>query len=189
MLPGPHVEGGARSLGRETFEEDVGHFWGLLETRPYMRARAGLADCLWAAGRREEAVEHYWDMLRLNPNDNQGIRDILMPCLIELGRDEDVEKLFRQYEEDGMAVWMYSRVLLDFKKHGNCPAAVKSLKAALDENEYVPSYLLGRKKMPRTLPGHYGFGDVNEAVLYVHGNKAAWKTVPGALEWLASNVK
>jgi len=183
------VEAGERALGKKAFKEDVGSFWGLLETRPYMRARAGLAQCLWEAGQREEAVEHYWDLLRLNPNDNQGIRDLLMPCLIELDRDEDAEKLFKQYEEDGMAVWMYSRALLDFRKHGDSPSAVKSLKAALDENKHVPPYLLGRKKMPRYLPDHYGFGDENEAVLYVHGNKAAWKATSGALEWLAAKVK
>jgi len=183
------VEAGERALGKEAFKEDVGHFWGLLETRPYMRARAGLAQCLWDAGQREEAVEHYYDLLRLNPGDNQGIRDLLMPCFIELGRDKDAEKLFKQYKGDGMAVWMYSRALLDFRKHGDSPAADKSFKAALDENKHVPSYLLGRKKMPRTLPGYYGFGDVNEAVLYAHGNRAAWKTTPGAMEWLAVKVK
>ena len=183
------VEAGERVLGEKTFKEDVGYFWGLLETRPYMLARAGLAQSLWEAGQREEAVGHYWDMLRLNPNDNQGIRDLLMPCLIELGRDKEAEKLFKQYEGDGMAVWMYSRALLDFRKHGDSPAADKSLKAALDENKYVPSYLLGRRKMPRALPGYYGFGDKNEAVIYVHRNEAAWKASPGALEWLAAKVK
>ena len=183
------VEAGQRALGKKTFEEEVGYFWGLLETRPYMRARAGLARTLWEARNREEAVEHYWDMLRLNPNDNQGIRDLLMPCLIELGRDGEAEKLFKQYREDGMAVWMYSRALLDFRKHGGCAVADKSLKAALDENKYVPDYLLGRKTLPRSLPGHYGFGDDNEAVLYVHGNKAAWKAKPGAMEWLAAKAR
>ena len=84
---------------------------------------------------------------------------------------------------------MYSRALLDFRKHGDSTIADKSLKAAIDENKHVPSYLLGRKKMPRSLPGHYGFGDDNEAVLYVQGNKAAWKATPGALEWLAAKVK
>ncbi len=183
------VEAGERALGKDAFKEDVGHFWGILETRPYMRARAGLAVCLWEAGRREEAVEHYGDMLQLNPNDNQGIRDLLMPCLVELGRDEDAEKLFEQYKEDGMAVWMYSRALLDFRMQGDSPTAHKSLDAALEENKHVPAYLLGRKKMPRHLPGHYGFGDENEAVLYAHGNKAAWRATAGALEWLAARMK
>lgn len=78
---------------------------------------------------------------------------------------------------------------LDFRKHGDSSAAGKSLKAALDENKRVPAYLLGRKEMPRSLPGHYGFGDDNEAVLYAHGNRAAWKATPGALEWVAANAK
>lgn len=183
------VEGGERVLGKKVFKKYVGHFWGFLETRPYMRARAGLAQSLWRAGQREEAVEHYWEMLRLNPNDNQGIRDLLMPCLIEFGRDEDAEKLFKQYKEDGMAVWMYSGALLDFRRRGDTPMAGKSLRRVLEENRHVPAYLLGRKKRPRTLPGHYGFGDENEAVLYVYGNKAAWKATPGALEWLAAKAQ
>jgi len=84
---------------------------------------------------------------------------------------------------------MYSRALLDFRRYGNSPTADKSIKAALDENKHVPSYLLGRKKMPRTLPDRYGFGDDNAAVLYAHSNGAAWKTSPGALEWLAAKAK
>jgi len=54
---------------------------------------------------------------------------------------------------------------------------------------HVPSYLLGRKKMPRNLPDHYGSGDDNEAVIYVDGNREAWKATPGAIEWLATKVK
>lgn len=37
------VAAGERALGKKYFEENAGHFWGLLETRPYMRARLGLA--------------------------------------------------------------------------------------------------------------------------------------------------
>ena len=33
------VAAGERALGPTAFEQDVGHFWGLLETRPYMRAQ------------------------------------------------------------------------------------------------------------------------------------------------------
>jgi hypothetical protein len=45
------VAAGERALGAEAFGRDVGHFWGLLETRPYMRAGLGLAHDLWTAGR------------------------------------------------------------------------------------------------------------------------------------------
>ncbi|MFQ5431230.1 MAG: tetratricopeptide repeat protein [Nitrospinota bacterium] len=183
------VEAGERALGKEAFNEDAGHFWGVLETRPYMRARAGLAQGLWEAGYRDEAVEHYKDMLRLNPNDNQGIRDLLMPCLIKLGRDEDAQVLLKQYEDDIMADWSYSRALLDFRKHGDGPVANKSLKEAVERNKHVPKYLFGHKRMPRHLPEYSSFGDVNEAVHYVHENKAAWEATPGALKWLATQLK
>jgi tetratricopeptide (TPR) repeat protein len=80
------VDAGERALGKKAFKEDEGHFWGVLETRPYMRARQGLAQCLWEAGRREEAAEHYREMLRLNPNDNQGVRYSLATLLLDLER-------------------------------------------------------------------------------------------------------
>ncbi len=67
------VDAGSRALGTKAFNEYEGHFWGFLETRPYMRARAGLAATLDALGDVEAAIGHYRDMLRLNPGDNQGI--------------------------------------------------------------------------------------------------------------------
>ncbi len=182
------LEAAERTLGERVFADYAGHFWGIFETRPYMRARKGLAMRLWEAGRREKAVEHYWDLLRLNPNDNQGIRYLLMPCLIEMGRDDDAERLYRQYEEDCLAIWAYSRALLDFRRHGDSPAAARSLEEALEANPYVPAYLLGRRKMPRTIPDSYSPGKEDEAVIYVVENAAAWHASPGAIEWLASRV-
>lgn len=61
------VQVGEGGLGSETFEEDKGRFWGIVETKPYMRARQGLAEVLWVLGEREGAIEHLSDMLRLNP--------------------------------------------------------------------------------------------------------------------------
>lgn len=49
------VEAGKRALGEEMFAETEGHFWGVVETRPYMRARAGLAGHLWVE--QEGALE------------------------------------------------------------------------------------------------------------------------------------
>ena len=41
------VKAGKLALGPDGFAEYVGHFWGFLETRPYMRARHALAEDLW----------------------------------------------------------------------------------------------------------------------------------------------
>jgi tetratricopeptide (TPR) repeat protein len=183
------LEAGERALGKEAFEEDVGHFWGILDTRPYMRARAGLAGCFWEAGKHEEAINHYKDMLRLNPNDNQGIRDLLMPRLIEMGRDAEAEVLFREYRDDGMTFWKYSRALLDFRKMGDSEISRRSLAAAVKKNKHIPAYLLGRKKMPRFPPEYYSPGEESEPIAYTKENLEAWKMTTGAFDWLLHQTK
>ena len=84
-------------LPANVFETGVGRFWGLFETRPYMRARYGLADTLLHHfGSRaprvaavEAALAHMLDMLRLCRGDNMGIRDIVPSLYVALGRDQE----------------------------------------------------------------------------------------------------
>jgi tetratricopeptide (TPR) repeat protein len=181
------VAAGERALGPEAFQRDAGHFWGILETRPYMRARLGLAHTLWTSGGRDEAVRHLQDMLRLNPGDNQGIRYMLAGFLLYLDRDDDLERLLQQYPDEGMAAWAYTKALLAFRQHGDTPEAVKLLKAAKKSNKYVPDYLLGREFPPSEQPDYYGHGDRNEALEYIGGFLASWKATPGAIAWLRAN--
>jgi len=182
------VEAGERALGRHAFESDAGHFWGILETRPYMRARAGLARCLWESGKRDEALAHYRDMLRLNPNDNQGLRYVLVSCLLDLGRDEEITDLLKLYEDDAAAAFAWTVALLAFRRHNDSPESGEKLAAALESNPHVLAYMLGRKKLPRRLPDLIGFGDESEAICYAAENIDAWKATEGALTWLAERV-
>ena len=180
------VAAGERALGADFFEENVGHFWGLLETRPYMRARAALAAILWDMGEREAAVRHYQELLRLNPNDNQGNRQILVGRLLELGRDAEVATLLDRFQDDASAWMIYARALASFRSEGDSGAARDDLAAALKANPHVPAYLLGRKKPPRTLPQYHGFGDASEAASFAANGVAAWQAAPGAAAWLAA---
>jgi tetratricopeptide (TPR) repeat protein len=158
------VAAGERALGPEAFQRDVGHFWGLLETRPYLRARLGLAHALWTAGRRDEAVRHWQEMLRLNPNDNQGVRYTLAGSLLFLDRDDDLDRLLQQYDEPS-ATWAYTKALLAFRRHGDTPEARQLLKEATKTNRHVPAYLLGEKFPPAGPPGYYSPGvDLQPAI-------------------------
>ena len=90
------VAAGEAALGAAAFDDDVGNFWGLLETRPYMRARCGLALALWRKDARDAAIAHVQDMLRLNPGDNQGMRYILLAWLLAQRRQAEAGSLMRQ---------------------------------------------------------------------------------------------
>ncbi|HEX9158933.1 MAG TPA: tetratricopeptide repeat protein [Rhizomicrobium sp.] len=178
------VEAGEKALGRNAFRDDVGHFWGILETRPYMRARHGLAMRLWKTGAHDEAIAHYRALLRLNPNDNQGIRYLLLDCHLILGRDDDAQKLVRRYRNDGATEWLWSVALLGFRREGDTQNVRQALQRAASENRYVRDYLLGRKKIPQTLSAYVSWGSKEEAQSYVgHSGAEAWAAASGAIAW------
>lgn len=178
------VEAGKRALGEGMFAEAEGHFWGVVKTRPYMRARAGLASCLWQLGQHQAAIEHYEEMLRLNPGDNQGIRYLLLTAYLAEEMDTKAERLLREYEDDASATWLYNRAFLLYRQEKSGKKARAQLQEALQYNPHVPAYLLGRKRLPKHLPPYVGFGDENEAVYYVAEAGHLWVEQEGALDWL-----
>jgi tetratricopeptide (TPR) repeat protein len=178
------VKAGERSLGSDFFKESSGHFWGVPETRPYMRAREGLAHCLWEIGERREAIKHFGEMLGLNPNDNQGVRYELAHLFLLEGLDEELGELFNQYSEDPSAIWAYSQALWKFQREGDSPKSRRVLSQAFRSNLYVPLYFGGVLDLPDILPLTVGFGDESEAEAYVLDAFPEWSETPGALEWL-----
>jgi tetratricopeptide (TPR) repeat protein len=176
-------------LGDNALEDEEGNFWGILETRPYMRARAALADCLWEMGERDEAVAHWQDMLRLCPGDNMGIRHVLASRLLRMNRFQAVDELLSDYEEEDFAEWCYTRALLKFRQGGANSGATQALTYAIEKNPHVPAYLLGEKRLPRQIPPHYALGSKEEAISYVLNSGDVWAEAKGALIWLAETAK
>lgn len=179
------VAAGEAAIGPAGFREMAGMFWGFLETRPYMRARHGLAHALWEAGEKAEAIGHLDAMLRLNPNDNQGVRYELAGWLLTEGRDEAAATLLDTYPEEGMAVWPWATTLLAFRR-GGAEGARAPLAGAMEANPHVAPLLAGAKRMPKRSPAFYGWGDANEAVVVAEALGAAWEATPGAVAWLRS---
>jgi hypothetical protein len=48
----------------------------------------------------------------------------------------------------------------------------------------VISYLTGKKRLPAQQPDYYGFGDENEAIIYVSEHLPLWQKINGLLEWI-----
>jgi len=141
---------------------------------------------LWRLRRYDEARAHFQEMLRLNPNDNQGIRHHLLALLLETGNDDDARKLLKQYADEWSAVWLYTRALLEYRHSGASARADKALADALEENRYVPAYLTGKKRIPNRLPALIGWGDESEAIAYAADHLNHWRRTPGAVEWLSA---
>jgi tetratricopeptide (TPR) repeat protein len=182
------VDAGTKALGKARFDEYAGEFWGFPETRPYMRARLGLALALWARGFRMEAIHHLTDMLRLNPNDNQGARYILAGFLLEAARDKDLAVLLKQYQDDSAAAWSWTAALAAFRRGGDSKKSRALLVQALAGNKYVPAYLCGARRIPRSLPSYISPGRADEAIHYAADFRAGWINTPGAIDWLRAHA-
>lgn len=179
---------GERALSADTREHGAGHYWGLHETRPYMRARLQLALTLWDFGDRSMAIEHARDMLRLNPRDNQGIRYTLLGWWLATGNLSEARALWSAFEDDAMACWTWSQALMTYIEHGPGSQANASLKAAIDTNPHVAPLLLRREALPMEQPEYIGLGDPAEAASYVIDYLEVWLQTDGALRWLSQSI-
>lgn len=161
------VVAGERSLGEKFIRENNGHFWLLLETRPYMRALAQLAEELRKQGISLDAIKAYEKMLELNPNDNQGVRDPLLGLYLETGDLKGAGRLLKKYKEDRSAVFEWARVFERFLA-GDHAGAGKALKTARKANPHVELFLCQKRPLPKEPPEMYSLGSEEEAVLVLN---------------------
>lgn len=95
----------------DVFENGVGRFWGILDTRDYMRARFSAADALLKVDTTaavEKALAHFTDMLRLSRSDNMGVRDLVPSLMLRLGREQECYDFIKWYaliDLDGKYDW------------------------------------------------------------------------------------
>jgi tetratricopeptide (TPR) repeat protein len=176
---------GERAMGTEFFTANRGRFWGIVQTRPYMRTRGHLAELLRETGRLSEAIGHFEAMLELNPNDNQGNRDPLLGCYLAAGNLEGARRLLEQYGEGGLAVFAWGRVLERYLAD-DLEGATAALEAARKQNRHVEAFLTGRRPVPDERPAYYQPGKESEAVRVADFLLPAWERHPAALAWLRS---
>lgn len=177
-----------RSLPPEylTDPEYVGKFWDLLPARPYMRARSELGQLLRETGELGAAIEIYYDLLRLDPDDHQGLHFPLIGWLLEAGRDGEVGDVIEDYMEDGSALYDYVSALLFYRNGGPTEAARTTLRMALVVNPFVP-ILLQADDLPELLDNiESGKSDEiqAEAALVIRTLLVVWMNTPGWMEWL-----
>lgn len=174
---------GKRIFGGKYLKDHKGQFWGYHETRPFMRCMFQYSDCLYKLGKKKESISILEEMIELNPNDNQGIRDQLMLYLLEQNNFDKFKKYSRGYSEDGGAYTHFNRALFAFKKEGESEKSAELLETAIEENKFVLPLLIS-SKLQTELPETYGIGDKNEAKYYSAFAQKIWQQTNGAIKWL-----
>jgi tetratricopeptide (TPR) repeat protein len=178
------IAAGERALGPDFENRYSGQFWTKLETRPYLRARFGLARAYSVLGRHEEAVEECKVVLALDPLDNQGASYVLLNELIHAGQDQAALELAESFPEDFSTQWLLNSALVKFRIYGDGIFPRHALKLAMEVNPRLLPYLVGEKKLPKRPPKETEqLLEMVDATLYMAEMLPAWSETPGALEW------
>ena len=116
-------------------KENIGHFWEMIETRPYMRARNRKLTILMDLGRYTDAIKECEEMLNLCESDNLGIRYTLIGLYCTLEKFEECEKLYKKFNEYS-AFMLFPMAIMYFKK-GDYKKSKKFLKDVQEANPYI----------------------------------------------------
>ena len=132
------IDGGERYVERDGARVP----WGMIENRPYLRGLGNLALALAEQRRWPEALAIHQQMLRLNPNDNQGVRWLIGMEHLRVGDDRGAIEAFRKCagEEVGCA---FGLALARLRAFGPTADIGEPLLMGMAANRYVAPMLLG----------------------------------------------
>lgn len=169
-------------------EDNIGHFWGIIETRPYMRARHSKLEELMMMGRYKEAVKESEELLRLCENDNLGVRSVLIGLYCYFEEFDKCEKLHKQYKEDYTISMLLPMTIMYYKK-SDYKKAEKMLKEIDEINPFIAEYFVGEVDFDsEDNPEYYLIGSEEEAYITFKENFYLIASVPSFTQFVVEKL-
>jgi len=129
-------------------------------------------------------------LMRLNPNDNHGLRDLVVNELLARNNNAEALAVTQQYADDHAPAMMFGHMLARLRL-GQLTEALITLKAATKVRPKVAKWLLPVNKLAPKTTSDYGIklGGDEEAWLYREDMRAIWDSTPGAMDWLKKHSR
>ena len=182
-----------KKLEKEGYFEDAGMFWGILETRPYMRLRMAYLDLLIHNGMIRCAINEGNELLRLCENDNLGVRYQMMSLYALMEDEENALKLHEKFENYDETQMLLPLAILYYKLNQSEKAAgyLKRLSAV---NKDTKSFLtdLAKDRIEDMLNGMDdegyiadSYGELQECL---NNSMLLFASVPKFATWAVENL-
>lgn len=127
-----------RKLKKEDLYEP-GRMYGIFETRPYMRCLLHIAQSACDAGMYKIALKYYELILKLNPNDNMGVRYVIPGLYLYYDKRKPLEQLIDFYQE--VATEMEIALAFMWIKEGDFEPGINYLLDIYDTNDFYKKLL------------------------------------------------
>ncbi len=163
--------------------------WLCEQNRPALRLMVG------DAFDRYESVDREWlpqmrAILRLNPNDNHGLRDYVVNAFLFQNDDKGALDILARYPDDVAPTMVMGRVLALFRL-GQMSAAQKAIDQANMLCPKAVKWLMPQRKAAPKTTTSYGIevGGDEEAWNYRQEMREIWVATPGLMAWLKKAAK
>lgn len=168
-------------LGAPFLQQYRGRLWEIAEARPFLRAKAAVAEALEKAGKSTDAILHLEAVLAMDPADHLEVRLPLARCYLAAGKLQPLEALLKTEEDSPFLAW--ATVLARLKAQ-NEKAARKALEHARKVAPLVEEFLTGRQKLPRKPKSAPEPGTPEAAAATLKQFGELWSNDREALYWL-----
>lgn len=180
-----------KRLEQEGFfdKENIGSFYGLFETRPYIRGLYTKARNLSNQGKYKKAIEVCKEILRLNENDNTGARYLLMALYAVIEDEKAMLDLYKKYNEEINLEMLFPLFVLYYKKEddGN---AKKYLDMINKNNKHFIKFFKETIKLEEdSMPGYYSRGNASEVLMYMREYFFLVCTLSNIDDYIIENTK
>ena len=170
-------------------DDNISHFYGITETRPYIRLLDTIGSNYYNMGCLKKAVEIFEHIIELNKNDNLGCRYNLMAIYTLLEDQDKMEQILCRYPEKTVPVYLFQTIL--YYKLGEFNQAKKYLRSL---HHLVPAF----KKMMNdgidedainsdAPEGYYAPYTLEEILIYINENPLLFAN-EDLLKWMLTEL-
>jgi len=174
-------------------DENAGQFWGILETRPYMRLRYTYLKLLLEQGKFRKAIKECEDLLLLSENDNLGVRYILISLYAFFEDEMNVIKLHKKYQGEESIHMLLPIVALYYKLDNYKKAGLYLKKIAMVNYElkefFCNTESLDKLELDEVIDsGMYKPGTKEEIMIAMADSSFLYTTTSGLFLWIAGKA-
>ena len=163
--------------------------YDILDNRGYLRACHGLGLEYLERERYQEAVAIFKEILAMNPEDNQAIRELLTLCYFELKYPKEIIKLCDKYPEDTLPSTLWGRALALYQLRRFKEASYATIYAFKTLPKAGKRLLKKQNKPPKELSKLFvARGGDDEAYYFKKQFGKFWNETPDALPFLKDQI-
>lgn len=167
--------------------EGVRIAWVCMENRPGLRCLVNLAFLEERLGNERAMFDLAEQVLALNPDDNHGLRNMIINDRLRRGDDLGALRLAKEYPADLNPDIAYGHALALFRL-GRTAEAEVALRDALENLPKIPHFLTAKRvRKPKLDSIGVRVGGDDQAWLYRQEMRDVWQASMGAFDWLKSH--